>query len=83
MARRSVPAISTDLFYLCLVPSGLVVPAIEQIGSKFRVADEPRIRAILKWYGSVVNINPCIFNFMGHAFEKVSGLGIKLAGRDT
>jgi hypothetical protein len=75
---RELPLITTDLLFLCLVPRQLVERSIEQIGRKRREQDEAIIRSTLKWYGNVVNINPCIFNFAVHVFEKLRSLGLEL-----
>jgi hypothetical protein len=72
--------ISTDLMFLCLVPKSLVFQSIEQLDKKRRVQDEAIIRSTLKWYGNVVNINPCLFNFAVHAFEKLRAIGFKIEG---
>ena len=82
IAADGVPNIISDLLYLCLVPSALVDRAIDQVVKKHRHSEEPRIRSALKWYGSVVNINPCILNFMVHAFEMLSLLGIEMTGAE-
>ena len=81
---RIVPAdrltpITTDLLFLCLVPRSLVESAIGSIEVKRRPTDEPLVREALKWYGNVVNINPCIFNFAVHVFEKTEALKIALS----
>ncbi len=72
--------ISTDLMFLCLVPRSLVFQSIERLDKKRRVQDEAIIRSTLKWYGNVVNINPCLFNFAVHAFEKFRAIGCKIEG---
>lgn len=72
--------ITSDMQFLCLVPRDLVEKAIEQLDKKWRVRDEEAIRSTLKWYGQVVNINPCIFNFAVHAFETLRKVGIELDG---
>ncbi|MBT1072743.1 hypothetical protein [Pelotalea chapellei] len=72
--------ISTDLMFLCLVPRSLVLQSIERLDKKRRVQDEAIIRSTLKWYGNVVNINPCLFNFAVHAFEKLRAIGFKFEG---
>ncbi|MBI5015256.1 MAG: hypothetical protein HZB55_07160 [Deltaproteobacteria bacterium] len=74
--------IMSDVLSLCLVPRSLVERAIEQLDKKRRSQDEEAIRSTLKWYAEVVNINPCIFNFAVHAFEKLRGLEIDLDGEE-
>lgn len=68
----------TDLNFLCLVPRNLVEEAITEIPKKRKAEDEPIIKSVLKWYKSVVNINPCIFNFSVHVFEKCKELEFDL-----
>lgn len=77
---ESLPPISTDLLYLCLVPTNLVEEAIATIPNKYRADEELVIREVLGWYGDVVNINPCIFNFMVKAYEYMDSKGVDLAG---
>lgn len=76
---ENLPLISTDLAFLCLVPQSLVEKAISGIEAKRKERDEATIRKTLKWYGNVVNINPCIFNFAVHVYEKTKSLGIQLS----
>ncbi|MBJ7263086.1 MAG: hypothetical protein JHC61_04825 [Burkholderiaceae bacterium] len=78
VAAQDIPPISTDLLFLCLIPRGLVEKAISGIDKKRRKQDEPVVRNALKWYGNVVNINPCIFNCAVHVFQKTAGIGIEL-----
>lgn len=75
-----LPPINTDLLFLCLIPSNLVLLSFEQMDKKRRECEEIIIRSTLKWYGNVVNINPCLFNFAIHAFERLKTLDIKLKG---
>ncbi len=78
VAAERLPAIATDLLFLCLVQRPLVERAIAGISSKYRSEQESLVRAALKWYGNVVNINPCIFNFAVHVHERVKSLGMQL-----
>lgn len=68
----------TDLGFLCLVPRNLAEEAIAEIPKKWKAEDEPIVRSVFKWYKNVVNINPCIFNFSVHVFEKCEELGFDL-----
>lgn len=68
----------TDLEFLCLVPRSLVEEAISEIPKKRKSEDEPIVISVFKWYTNVVNINPCIFNFTVHVFEKCKELGFNL-----
>jgi hypothetical protein len=77
---QDLPPVSTDLLYLCLVPTKLVEEAISNIPKKYRADEEVLIKSVLGWYGEVVNINPCIFNFMVKAFEYLKSKGVELSG---
>ncbi len=79
---EKLPPISTDLLFLCLVPRSLVLQSLEQLERKRRMHEEDIIRSTLKWYGNVVNINPCIFNFAVHVFEKLKGLDVHIGGNE-
>ncbi|MBZ9763968.1 hypothetical protein LB553_24225 [Mesorhizobium sp. CA8] len=59
-----------DLMTLCLVPRDIVVAAIE---TTRRCQEETRqaCRRMFHWYGSVVNINPALFNFVVAAYERL------------
>lgn len=78
VAAVNIPAIVTDLLFLCVVRKSLVERAIAGIDVKRRSQQEPLVRAALKWYGDVVNINPCIFNFAVHVHERVMELDLEL-----
>lgn len=77
-----LPPITTDLAFLCLVSRNLVVRAIEQIPKKRQSVDKVIIENTLKWYGPVVNINPCIFNFSVRVYEMFRNLAIELEGSE-
>jgi len=77
---EKLPPVSTDLLLLCLVPSRLVLLSFEQLNRKRRAHEEEVVRSTLKWYGNVVNINPCVFNFAVHAFEKLRASGVQIDG---
>lgn len=75
-----LPPITTDLIFLCLVDRRLVEQAIEQIPLKRRQSDRQVIERTLKWYGPVVNINPCIFNFTVRVYEIFRNIEVTLDG---
>ena len=77
---EKLPLVSTDLLFLCLVPSRLVLLSFEQLDRKRRAHEEETIRSTLKWYRNVVNINPCVFNFAVHDFEKLMERGVQIGG---
>lgn len=79
IAALDLPLIHSDLMFLCLVPRTIVEEAISEIGQKYKDQEEPIIREVLHWYGSVVNINPCVFNFAVHVYERVEELKMNLS----
>lgn len=72
--------ISTDMLFLCLVPRETVETAIEQSRPKYRKGVREACENCFHWYGPVVNINPCIFNFGVAVFEKLNQAEVPLVG---
>lgn len=64
------PAVS-DLAFLCLVRRDQVEQAIDTVGQKWRAETRAACERGFHWYGEAVNINPCLFNFMVHAYEQL------------
>lgn len=79
---HDLPPISTDLLFLCLVPTKLIEQSIESISEKYRKREECVIRSVVHWYGEVANINPCILNFAVKAYELIVREGIQVHGED-
>lgn len=81
---RLVPAQSyalvTDLMVLCLVPSDIVQDAIGEARGKRQDEVRQACEAVFHWYGSAVNINPALFNFIISAYERLTAAGIALTG---
>lgn len=75
---RVIPSLSvSDLAYLCLVRRDQVEHAIESVTSKWRAETRAACERRFHWYGDAVNINPCLFNFMVHAYEQLVVAGVK------
>jgi hypothetical protein len=72
--------IVTDLMVLCLVPRETVVAAIDQTTERRQNESRQACQDVFHWYGSVVNINPALFNFVVSAYERLRGRGILLPG---
>ncbi|MGB8290797.1 hypothetical protein [Rhizobium ruizarguesonis] len=72
--------IVTDLMYMCVVPRTSVEAAIEETMPRHKDATRRACQDLFHWYGPVVNINPCIFNFVVLAYERLVKAGIPLAG---
>lgn len=70
----------TDLMYLCVVPRTSVEAAIEETMPRHKDATRSACQDLFHWYGPVVNINPCIFNFVVLAYERLVDAGIPLKG---
>jgi hypothetical protein len=64
----------SDLMVLCLIDRQTALSAIDWDLQKTK--SQPRVRedilGALKWYGEVVNINPCVFNCAVEVFEAVT-----------
>jgi hypothetical protein len=70
------PAVS-DLAFLCLVRRDQVEQAIEMVSQKRRAEARAACESRFHWYGEAVNINPCLFNFVVHAYEQLSITSVK------
>lgn len=81
---RLIPArdypITTDLMLMCLVPRDAVGAAIDQTMERHRNEARQACENVFHWYGSVVNINPALFNFVVATYERLRDNGVSLAG---
>lgn len=81
---RAIPItnypIVTDLAVLCLVPAKMVEAAIDETPARHLEAAQKASREVFHWYGSVVNINPALFNFVVLAYERLHSAGVILCG---
>lgn len=67
---RVVPAPGlSDLITLCVVRRDQVESAIAGSDRRWRESTKIACERTFHWYGPAVNINPCLFNFMVHAYE--------------
>jgi hypothetical protein len=72
------PALS-DLAFVCIVRRDQVERAIDTTDKRWRKSTRAACQSKFHWYGLAVNINPCLFNFMVHAFEMLTEQNIKPA----
>ncbi|WP_105438959.1 hypothetical protein [Neorhizobium sp. T25_13] len=72
--------VTTDLMDLCLVQRTSVEAAIEETMDRHKDATRRACQDFFHWYGPVVNINPCIFNFVVLAYERLRDAVIPLDG---
>jgi hypothetical protein len=72
--------IVTDLAVLYLVPGNIVDAAIKGTPARHLEAVQEACRKVFHWYGSVVNINPSLFNFVVSAYERLNSAGVTLSG---
>ena len=70
----------TDLVTMCLLPHDIVDAAIKSTSPRHRGKTWQACQAVFHWYGPIVNINPCLFNFVVLAFERLTTGGIPLTG---
>lgn len=68
-----LPPMMTDLLVVCLVPASLIEHAGAETDRKYREQVRSAFDAF-KWYGSIVNIQPCVFNVAVDVFELVAEL---------
>jgi hypothetical protein len=81
---RVVPAPGiSDLTMLCIVRRDQVLRAIASVDKRWREGTKVACERTFHWYGPAVNINPCIFNFVVHAYEMLEDLGITSANEAT
>ncbi|MDI4232496.1 hypothetical protein OZ411_06680 [Bradyrhizobium sp. Arg237L] len=70
---ENLPPMVTDLLTVCLVPRTLIERAGTETDRKYREQVRSAFDAF-KWYGSIVNIQPCVFNVAVDVFELVADL---------
>lgn len=76
---RVVPSPATsELAFVCVVRRDQVERAIEAVGARWRDEVRNACKRQFHWYGEAVNINPCLFNFMVHAYEHLAAAGAKM-----
>jgi hypothetical protein len=52
---------------------------LEENKKRKRTRDRDDILGAFKWYGSIANINPCVFNCAAEVFEAVQQVQISLS----
>lgn len=70
------PAYS-DLAIMCVIRRDQVERAIAATQKRWREETRAACEAAFHWYDPAVNINPCVFNFMVKAYEKLSEVGVR------
>ncbi|KPH04481.1 hypothetical protein CO657_23570 (plasmid) [Rhizobium acidisoli] len=75
--------ILTDLLFMCLAPRDLINEAIVQAPDRFRAQTQAACDFAFHWYGTTVNINPCLFNFVVHAYERLVEASIPISGDEA
>lgn len=71
-----LPPMTTDLMIVCLVPRSLIERAQVE-GTERRHQEKVRSAfAAFKWYGNIVNIQPCMFNVAVDVFEAIADLDV-------
>jgi hypothetical protein len=72
---QDLPPMTTDLLIVCLVPRALIERAGSESDRRYREHVRSAFDAF-KWYGSIVNIQPCVFNVAVDVFELVDTLDV-------
>ncbi|RUV28372.1 MULTISPECIES: hypothetical protein [unclassified Mesorhizobium] len=70
----------TDLMILCLIPRDIVDSAVNETRGRHKEEARRACEAVFHWYGSVVNINPALFNFVVSAYERIKEADISVTG---
>lgn len=65
---------AADLLFMCLTRSEYVNRACAN--SRINAGERARIESVIRFYGPVADLNPCVFNCAVKVFEKVEPLGI-------
>jgi hypothetical protein len=72
---QDLPPMTTDVLTVCLVPRALIERAVSESDRRYREQVRSAFDAF-KWYGSIVNIQPCVFNVAVDVFELVAKLEV-------
>ncbi len=79
---EEISFVVTDLHYLCLIKLSSVKEAIDNTPKKYKEDVVEKITSVFHFYDNVVNINPCIFNFIVQIYEKMFKYNIILDTED-
>jgi hypothetical protein len=63
---------AADLPFMCLTPSKYIVRACAKLSTK----EAEAINSVIRFYGTVADLNPCIFNCVVKIFEKTETNGL-------
>lgn len=72
---RDMPTVTSDLAFVCLVSRSLILQSLK--GEKKPDVAEQVIGTV-RWYGSVADIQPCVFNVAVDVYEKIEPLRLGL-----
>ncbi len=72
--------LNSDLLHVCLVSDKDCAAAIKGAGKKYQEKTMHAFAQTTRVYGSVVDINPCIFNAVVKIYEKLDSLGYSGVG---
>lgn len=73
----------SDLMVLCVVRCDQVERAIEVTDKRWRQTTQTACQQKFHWYGMAVNINPCLFNFVVHAYEMMREVDVIIPAEDV
>jgi hypothetical protein len=69
---------AADLMYACLVPAKDCAAALEAVDKQYRNETKQAMDSTFRVWGSVVDINPCVFNCLAKVYALLEGK--KMAG---
>lgn len=81
LARSDIP-IFTDLMFTCLIKKSSLDSALLNVPDKYRSEVESAVSKVVKNYGLVVDVNPCLFNFAVYVYENVVEVGLSMTSEE-
>jgi hypothetical protein len=73
---RDMPTVTSDLAFVCLVPRSLIIQSLKD-EKKPDISE--RVISTVRWYGTVADIQPCVFNAAVDAYEIIRPLHLGLS----
>lgn len=72
---RDIPTVTSDLAFVCLVSRSLILQSLKD-EKKPDVSEQ--VIGTVRWYGSVADIQPCVFNAAVDVYERIEPLRLGL-----
>lgn len=72
---RDMPTVTSDLAFVCLVPRSLIIQSLKD---EKKPGISERVISTVRWYGTIADIQPCVFNTAVDVYEKIRPLRLGL-----